>query len=242
MPPNSQAVDPARIAALRRLEEDLRHRFRRLDLLDQALTHTSYAHERGSLRAHHNERLEFLGDAVVGLIVADLIYRRFPDAPEGRMARARANLVRESALAKIGRQLQLGDLLRLGRGERRSGGRERDSLLADAVEAVIAAVYLDAGYAKTYPIVERLWEPYIEELGAAGEINAARDPKSALQELLQAETQSAPIYRLREAIGPDHAKIFVSEVLHQGRVLAVGTGRSKREAEQAAAREALKSY
>lgn len=240
MPSSSRAVDPTRIAALRRLEEALGHRFGRLDLLDQALTHTSYAHERGSALVH-NERLEFLGDAVVGLVISDILYRRFSDAPEGRMARARANLVREGTLADLGRRLQLGELLRLGRGEARGGGRDRESLLADAVEAVVASVYLDAGYDATYPIVERLWAPYLGELGAPGQMQASRDPKSTLQERLQAETQSTPSYRLREAVGPDHAKTFVSEVIHEGRVLAVGTGRSKREAEQAAAREALKA-
>ncbi len=227
---------------LNQIEEKLGTSFADRRLLDQALTHSSYVHEHsaaGSL--HDNERLEFLGDAIINFVVADMIFHHFPNAPEGRMARARSQLVCESAMAEIAREVSIGDGLRLGRGEERAGGRQRDSILANALEAVIAAVYLDAGWDAVYQLTARLWGPKLNEIaGQSGDLISVLDPKSALQQYLQAIGRQLPVYRLRHAHGPDHAKTFVSEVIYDGHVLAIGEGRSKKEAQQAAAREALR--
>jgi|SRR5690625_2966778 len=211
-------------------------------LFDQALTHRSFTHERpASGPPRHNERLEFLGDAIIDLVVADMIYHHFPDAPEGQMARARSQLVCESAMAEIARELSLGDGLNIGRGEERAGGRRRDSILADALEAVVAAVYLDSGWEAAYALTVKLWGPKFDEIaGSSGDLISVLDPKSALQEYLQAIGPELPVYRLRDAHGPDHEKTFVSDVVYEGNVMATGTGRSKKEAQQVAARRALR--
>lgn len=228
-------MSPEREKALRRLEARLGVVFNALSLLDEALTHASYANER---RGHlHNERLEFLGDAVVGAIVCHLLYAAYPSAPEGELARAKANLVSAGVMAEIGRELGLEELILLGRGERKSTGRGRDTIIADAVEAVVGAVYLDQTWEVTHALVSRLWAPKVAAAFAGGEVI---DPKSALQELLQARGGGTPEYRLKAAVGPDHAKTFFAEVLYEGAVLAVGSGRSKKEAEQEAARAALR--
>lgn len=229
-------LDRRRESALRELEARLRVNFKNLALLDEALTHSSFANERP--RRSHNERLEFLGDAVVGLVVSHLLYARYPGAREGVMARTKARLVSSETMARIGRDLGLGPLLLLGKGEERSGGRTRESILADAVEAVIGAVYLDQPWHVTHGLVRRLWAPWLDRFSAP---DCTVDPKSALQEHLQAMGGTAPEYRLAATSGPDHAKIFVMEVVHDGRVLATGTGASKKEAEQEAARRALES-
>lgn len=231
-----------RATILNQIENKLGTSFADRRLLDQALTHSSYVHEHAaSGPVQDNERLEFLGDAIINFVVADMIYHHFPNAPEGRMARARSQLVCESAMAEIAREFALGDGLRLGRGEERAGGRQRDSILANALEAVIAAVYLDAGWAAVYQLTAKLWGPKIDEIaGHSGDLISVLDPKSALQQYLQAIGRQLPIYRLRHAHGPDHAKTFVSEVVYNGKVLALGEGRSKKEAQQAAAREALR--
>lgn len=227
---------------LNQIEKKLGTSFANRQLLDQALTHSSYVHEQSTSGPRHdNERLEFLGDAIIDLVVADMIYHHFPNAPEGHMARARSQLVCESAMAEIAREFSLGDGLNIGRGEERAGGRQRDSILADALEAVIAAVYLDAGWESAYQLTAKLWGPKLDEIaGNSGDLISVLDPKSALQEYLQAIGPQLPIYRLRHAHGPDHAKTFVSEVVYDGNVLAVGSGRSKKEAQQVAAREALR--
>lgn len=220
---------------LRQLEATLQVRFSHLELLDEALTHSSYANENRGRR--HNERLEFLGDAVVGLVISHMLFTRYPSAPEGELARAKANLVSAAAMAKLGRGLRLERLILLGRGEQRSGGRGRDSIVADAVEAVIGAVYLDQSWETTHKLVSRLWSGAVASAFSGEEVI---DPKSALQEHLQSLGAGTPVYRLKAAQGPDHAKLFFTEVVHNGRVLALGRGRSKKEAEQEAARQALK--
>src|SRR4051812_20712614 len=206
------------------------------DLALEALRHGSYVHERslapGRELLRSNERLEFLGDAVLGFVVARRVYERFPDASEGELTRLRAGLVREESLALVARQLGLGDLLLLGRGEQRSGGRENAGRLADALEAVLAAVLLSCGMEQAQEVVERLLAPLFEN-GAA-----ARDPKTELQQLFQSRRR-IPHYLVLMVTGPDHARSYEVEVRLDSTPLGRGIGHSKKEAEQAAARAAL---
>lgn len=175
------------------------HRFRSPELLQQALRHRSAG-------APHNERLEFLGDALVNLVVAEALHARWPKADEGTLTRARASLVRESALADLARRLELGDRLELGPGELKSGGHRRDSILADAVEAIVAAIHLDAGFDTCRTVVLPWFEPLIADLPAG---KAEKDPKTRLQEWLQGRQLPRPTYHLLETRGDDHARIFV---------------------------------
>ena len=202
------------------------------DLLERALTHRSYAYENGGLPT--NERLEFLGDSVLGLVVTDALYRRHPELPEGQLAKLRASVVNTRALAGVARGVQLGRWLRLGRGEEVTGGRDKNSILADTMEAVIGAVYLDRGIDAASQLVRRLFDPL---MSAASEEGAALDWKTALQELTAASGLGAPDYALTED-GPDHAKSFAATVAVAGRVRGQGAGRSKKEAEQRAAEAA----
>jgi ribonuclease-3 len=202
------------------------------DLRRAALTHRSYAFENGLDLT--NERLEFLGDSVLGLVVTDMAYRSFPGMPEGQLAKLRAAIVNMQALADVARSLALGGVVLLGRGEELSGGREKPSILADALEAVFGAVYLDQGLEVARSLIERLFRPRMEAY-ARGEGN--RDYKTMLQELASQEIRSMPEYRLQER-GPDHQKEFTATVLLAGEAMGRGSGRSKKEAEQQAAREA----
>lgn len=204
--------------------------FRDPGLRAAALTHRSYAFEHGTEVT--NERLEFLGDSVLGLIVTDMAYRAHPDMPEGTLAKLRAAIVNMSALADVARALGLGDLVLLGRGEELSGGRDKASILADALEAVFGAVYFDLGLAVATELVERLFRPRMEAY-VRGE--GDRDYKTILQELASQELRSMPEYRLEER-GPDHEKEFTATVYLAGEAFGIGTGRSKKEAEQQAAR------
>jgi len=206
---------------------------RRPELYEQALTHRSDAYERGG--APHNERLEFLGDAVLGLIITDRLYRDQPDAAEGRLAKLRAATVSEPTLARVARGLGLGELIRLGRGEDASGGREKDSILADGLEAVIGAIYLDRGLRAARRVVLALFGPELAELTARPE---AVDAKTALQELLARQGRELPHYAIAEE-GPDHDKRFLAEAQVDGEVMGVGRGRTKKEAEQGAAGQAV---
>jgi ribonuclease-3 len=204
----------------------------------QALRHGSYVHERrlaGEITGS-NERLEFLGDSVLGLAVAVRCYERFPDAAEGDLTRIRASIVNSESLAQVARELDLGALLLLGRGEERTGGREKQSLLADALEAVVAAVYLSCGLDTAVSMLDRLFAPLFE---AAVSGTLARDYKTELQERLQGLHRGAPAYNVLDAPGPQHARIFEVEVTSSSVALGRGTGRTKKEAEQAAARAAL---
>lgn len=229
----SENLGGERAERLRELESKLEVRFRDLSLLNLALTHGSYTHEEGGGGSTY-ERLEFLGDAVLNLVVSDHLYRRFPERSEGDLARLRARLVNEPTLASIARGLNLGSYILLGRGEERGGGRERSSMLADVLEAVVGAVYLDSGYGVAHAVVSR-W--YGEKLEGMDEL--AADFKSQLQEYVQQHERKLPRYRITAAEGPDHAKAFVAVVEVGGRVLGEGRGRTKKEAEQAAAAEAL---
>ena len=217
------------------LQNALGYRFRDPKLLEQALTHTSYANENRSNRITHNERLEFLGDSILGFVVADYLYRNYPSRLEGELTRMRAELVCERSLAVMARELKLGDELRLGKGEERNGGRSRESILSDACEAILAAAYLDGGFEAAKGIVYR----YV--LDRVADAGRSRDFKTLLQELVQREKGHTLSYHLLEESGPDHDKTFVVEVLRDGESVGTGTGHSKKLAEQAAAREAVKA-
>jgi ribonuclease III len=197
-----------------------------------ALTHRSFAFEQGGLLT--NERLEFLGDAVLGLVVTDLAYRAFPDLSEGELAKLRAAMVNMTMLAEVSRELGVGEAILLGKGEELSGGRHKTSILADAMEAVIGAVYLDRGLEAASQMIERLFWP---RMAAYVRGEGDRDYKTSLQELAAQDLGRLPEYRVEER-GPDHEKEFTATVYLGGRALGQGTGRSKKEAEQHAAREA----
>jgi ribonuclease-3 len=199
---------------------------------EAALTHRSFAFERGLTVT--NERLEFLGDSVLGLVVTDMAYAEYPDMPEGALAKLRAAIVNMGALADVARSLQLGEIVLLGKGEEQSGGRDKSSILADALEAVFGAVYLDRGLGVATELIERLFRPRMQAY-VRGE--GDRDYKTILQELASQALRSMPEYRLQER-GPDHQKEFTATVHLGGEPMGTGIGRSKKEAEQRAAEEA----
>lgn len=215
------------------LESRFGHSFRDRELLDAALTHRSWANEAGS--SSHYERLEFLGDAVLGLVAADWLFEQLPGHAEGELSLRKSMLVSEGALASYAEKLGLGDGLRLGAGEERSGGRAKTSLLADAVEALFGAVYLDGGFDAARAVVRR----YLESASEIPLEQQAVDPKTTLQEQVQAQGWSLPVYNVVEESGPEHDKIFTVEVRIRGELAGRGIGRTKKGAEQAAAGGAL---
>jgi len=219
------------------LAKALGHAFRDAGLLARALVHRSAPNERPEACPASNERLEFLGDAVLDLVVADMLYRRFPDAAEGELTRYKAALVSELALAEVARDIGLGRHLVLGRGEEETGGRDKPSILSDALEAVLGAVYLDAGTAAVEAIVRRLFGDALASVEATGIPRG--DYKTALQEWTQARGLGLPSYRLAATEGPDHARRYTVVATLGGKELATGQGPSKREAERLAARGAL---
>ncbi len=216
----------------------LGHVFNDVELLRQALTHPSYAHEHPDVggEERHNQRLEFLGDAVLDFLVASWLYREYPDFPEGTLTRLRATLVQTTTLARLARELEVGEALLLGHGEEEGGGRQRDATLCDAMEALVGALYLDASLSV---VEERLLPWFAREAHAILAAESYVDAKSRLQEWAQAETGITPTYRITDEQGPNHAKVFTAEVLLEERVVGEGVGSSKRSAEQAAAQEAL---
>jgi ribonuclease III len=205
------------------------------ELLERALTHRSFAYENGGLPT--NERLEFLGDSVLGLIVTDTLFKEYPDLPEGQLAKLRAAVVNMRALAGVARGLRLGAYIRLGKGEEGTGGRDKSSILADTLEAVIGAVYLERGLDEADALVHRLFDPVIARSARLG---AGLDWKTSLQELTAAEELGVPEYHVDES-GPDHQKSFRASVRIGGRAYGEGEGRSKKEAEQQAAETAWTS-
>lgn len=218
------------------LESRIFYKFRNSLLLAEALTHPSLAYE--AQKPHFdNQRLEFLGDAVLQLVVTEQLYRLFPDFPEGRLTKLRARVVSRRALARFAMNIHLGDYVLLGKGEEASGGRRRLSTLADAFESLIGAVYLDSGMENARELVLRLLEA---EIGSMASSPEERNPKGELQECLQAIESTAPVYRIIGESGPDHRRVFQAEVSWNGRVLATGKGKSKKEAEARAAAEALR--
>lgn len=219
---------------MKTLETKLGYQFQNPKLLDHALTHSSYANEHHLGSISSNERLEFLGDSVLGMIVADHLYRTFPDLPEGDLTRIRANLVCEGSLVLVAKEWDLGRYLKLGKGENACGGRSRPSILADAVEAVLAAVFLDGGLAHDRDIIQRFLLDRMEQVN-----RASRDHKTYLQELVQRKSGQVLSYELIGESGPDHNKTFQIQVLLNGQPIGQGTGHSKKEAEQAAANAAI---
>jgi ribonuclease-3 len=240
-------LDEAAATEVRRLSETvgplearIGYRFKDLGLLEHALTHRSRAHEDASGGVIDNESLEFLGDAVLGFVIADMLFTRFPTHSEGYKSKVKAGMVSAAALARLAEQIDLGRFVLLGRGEEKTGGRQKHAILADCFEALIAAVYLDGGTAAARAFIVSRFGPLIEAAGdRAAEATFTDDWKSALQEWLQAHTGGLPVYRLAAAEGPDHRKRFDVEVLVGDEVFGRASGRSKKEAEQLAAREAL---
>jgi len=218
------------------LQEVLGVTFRNRSLLEQAVIHSSYVNENLELVSSHNERLEFLGDAVLGFIVAEKLYQEFPDITEGEMTKLRAALVRRDTLARVARAVGLGDFLYMGKGEEASGGRTKTPNLAGALEAMIGAIYLDQGLTTARDAVLKLLG---KELSSVARYGAGVDYKSRLQELIQSRNQSTPAYRLLVQTGPDHDRRFTVEVMAGGVILGRGTGKSKKMAETEAARLAL---
>lgn len=226
---------------LEELEDQLGYRFGDRKILLHSLTHTSYGHEHFPSRPialRDNERLEFLGDAVLDLIISDILLETFPDAKEGKLSKIRAAIVNEKTLAALAKTLNIQTYLRLGKGEKRTQGHEKASILSSTLEALIAAIYLDGGYHAVYPVVRHLFAPLLAE---KPEVIASGDYKTALQEWIQARWKVTPAYTLLQTAGPDHAKIFIVSVSMNGNPLAEAEGPSKKEAEQNAARAALES-
>ena len=218
------------------IQRRLEYRFRQPRLLLEALTHTSYLNEARISEGADNERLEFLGDAVLDLVVSEYLLHAFPEAAEGELLKLRARLVSEKTLARVAKKIGLGEPLRLGRGETKTQGRSKPSILADALEAVFAGVYLDGGLEAAAKCVKTTFS---DELASCDRSLAKGDFKTDLQELCQRDFEMLPQYRTIRATGPDHEKMFEVEILIRGDHYGVGTGKSKKEAEQAAARQAL---
>lgn len=223
-------LHPAGGAPLERLLEKLGYRFKRQELLHQALTHRSFG-------TPHNERLEFLGDSVLNCVIATELYRRFPRLPEGDLSRARAQLVKQDTLHEVAQTLRLGEYIQLGEGELRSGGHRRPSILADAVEAIIGAIYLDKDFTTAADVVARLYQTLLEAIDPR---TLGKDAKTRLQEYLQAHKKPLPIYSVIEVSGEAHAQQFVVDCLLEADDLRVtGAGSSRRQAEQEAAKIAF---
>jgi ribonuclease III len=229
------SMDENRLEHLHNLEKRLNYRFCDIDLLSVALTHRSYVNENPHLPLADNERFEFLGDAVLGLCVSDLLINKYVDFPEGTLSKIRAGIVNENPLAELALKLQLGDCLLLGIGEENSGGRTKDSLLANSLEAVIAAIYLDSGFNETRTILRILLAPLLEDNNL---LTQNFDYKTALQEFCQKRYKIAPVYTIIDSSGPDHAKIFEVHVTVADKMPQTGYGKSKKEAEKQAAQKA----
>jgi ribonuclease-3 len=217
------------------LEQSLAYQFCDQRLCETALTHKSWLNESAADGRSDNERLEFLGDAVLALVVSDLLMKRFPDHPEGELSKKRAALVNEAGLAQVADALALGQWIFLGRGEEQAGGRQKRSILADALEALIGAVYTDGGFTAAYHTAERLFESSLAQAGSAAE----RDFKSRLQEISQARLHLAPTYTVVAQEGPDHDKTFEVAISLGGQEYGRAQGKSKKEAQQNAAAQAL---
>ena len=227
---------------LQALETTLGYQFLDQGLLEHALTHRSRAHEDSSGGVRDNESLEFLGDAVLGLVISDRLFREYPEYDEGEKSKAKARLVSAATLTRLGEQLGLGDYLLLGRGEEKTGGRRKPSLIADGFEAVVAAIYLDGGITAADAFIERQFRPALDDVRARRTVaGAIADHKSALQEWLQANGQPLPDYHLAGVRGPDHQKVFTVEVRVGSQAVGTADGRSKKEAEQKAASRALEA-
>lgn len=229
------ALDTARLKALDAFQAQLGIPFRDLELLDEALTHSSYVNESAEGRAHDNQRLEYLGDAILGFLVGEWLYNTYPRAQEGELTALRALIVRTESVAELGRRMGIGYHLSMGRGESSTGGQDRDANLCAAVEALIGALYLDHGLGVTRAFVYAFMEERASEIGPV----QAKDAKSYLQEHVQSTLHETPQYRIVSEDGPDHAKVFTAAVLVNQQVWGQGTGSSKQAAQQAAAQAAI---
>jgi ribonuclease-3 len=229
---------------LDQLQEKLSYRFKQLDLLRKAVTHKSYLHENRNQVQHDNERLEFLGDAVLDLVISEFLIDRYPAATEGDLSKAKAQLVSEPMLSRIAKSIEIGRFVLLGKGEELTQGREKPSILSDALEAVIAALYIDGGFEEAKMFIERCFQRPFEDLdkqsGLEPSAQSHYDYKTGLQELCQKKLETLPVYELLRESGPDHQKRFEIQLFISGRVISQGSGRTKKEAEQMAAKEALK--
>jgi ribonuclease III len=231
-PDNLAALTPERKKELQLFEKQARIRFRRLEFLNQAFTHRSYAHEAGE-NGENNERLEFLGDSVLGLVVAEYVYATLPDQPEGELARIKSFVVSEASLSEIARGLRVDNFILIGKGEEYSGGRSKKTILADCLEAIIGAYYLDSGFVAAEHFVHDMLIP---EINKVLENRHAKDYKTLLQEHVQKRLKTYPHYRVVQKTGPDHDKTFWIEVHVGDRSFGAGKGKNKKEAEQEAAR------
>lgn len=229
-------VNKKAIYNISKFEEIIDYTFEDKSYILEALTHSSYSNENKNYK--FNERLEFLGDSVLSIVISDYLFKKEKDLPEGELTKLRANIVCEESLSEVGGQIHLGDHLLLGKGEEATGGRDRISIIADALEAVIAAIYLDGGLEQASKFIFKFMEEIIEN-SIEGKI--FRDYKTYLQEVLQSKGEQNIWYKLLEEKGPDHNKRFVMEVGINDKVLGVGEGKSKKDAEQVAAKSALKS-
>ena len=218
------------------LERKFGYSFKKRQYLRRALTHKSYSNEKHLPSTEHNERYEYLGDAVLELSISHMLMERFPDHPEGELSKLRAAIVNEAQLADMARSIGLGKYLYLGKGESRTGGRDKPSLLSDAYEAVLGAIYLDRGFNKVNPVVRKHFKKIIEDTGNAGFV---KDYKTRLQEESQGRFKTVPRYRLTSQTGPDHCKKFMIHLYINDELYGVGEGMSKKAAEQDAARQAL---
>jgi len=222
------------------LEKRIGYRFRDRGLLEHALTHRSRVHEDASGGVFDNESLEFLGDSVLGFVIADMLFRQFPQHNEGQKSKLKASIVSAISLARLAEKLGIGEFLILGRGEEKTGGRRKHAIIADCYEALIAAIYLDGGIEPARGFIERQFEDLIGEARRSGAHEAfTEDYKSALQERLQREGKGLPLYRLTAELGPPHHRRFHVDVVANGEVMSSAEGRTKKEAAQAAARAAL---
>ncbi len=218
------------------LQKRIDYKFEDINILGEALTHSSYANECKKEKVKYNERLEFLGDSVLGLVVSKYIFIRYGNLPEGELTKVRANVVCEQSLAIQARRIELGKYLLLGKGEELTGGRQRDSILADALEALIGAIYIDGGIEKAQNFILAC---FLDSIKLASRGALFRDYKTQLQEILQSKSLEKITYRVIHEYGPDHDKVFDVEVLIGNKVIGRGRGKSKKEAEQRAAREAI---
>jgi len=229
------SIDFFRVERMNFMDLKIDYNFKNKKYLDIALTHSSFAHE-AKAGLENNERFEFLGDAVLELVISGFIFRQFPEMPEGELTKLRASIVCETSLAKKARQINMGECIKLGRGEEHTGGRNRDSILADAMEALFGAVYLDSGIYSARDFIINIMQDSIFE---ARKSFKSRDCKTHLQEIIQSRSKEAVEYNIISETGPAHEKVFTVEVVHCGKILGSGSGKNKKEAEQNAAADAI---
>lgn len=230
-------ISSERLKILNELQSSINYKFKNINLLNTSLTHSSYANESKQKDITSNERLEFLGDVVIDLVVSEYLFKRFIEFPEGELTKRRASIVCESSLAFAARKVNLGKYLLLGKGEESTGGRSRDSILADAFESLTGAIYIDEGIKSAEKFLLANFEQ--EVIYAASKGNLFIDYKTELQELLQKKTKSKIEYKVENEVGPDHRKKFYMNVIVENKVIGKGMGRNKKEAEQNAAKQAL---